>query len=209
VDDAAAATAGRLTGGRGRRQEKRPTPDGHGFSPLQGGKKLAIIKGQTTFATETGQRRVEGIHPRKRFTMFPLTHDGSATPSLRILVIDDEADNAASLAMLLQLKGYEVDTAHDGASSEAAVRSRRPDVLFIDLGLPREDGYAVAKRLRPLFAARPLLVALTGHATEADHRRSRDEGFDHHLAKPADPDELLQILSSYVSGLDRCGIGGG
>src|SRR5256885_1931077 len=110
--------------------------------------------------------------------MSTLTHDGSATPSLRVLVIDDEPDNATSLAMLLQTWGFETATACDGASAEAAVRSRPPDVLFLDIGLPGESGYAVAKRLRPLFAAKPLLVALTGHATEADDRRSQDEGFD-------------------------------
>ena len=141
--------------------------------------------------------------------MFTLTQDGSATPSLRVLVIDDEPDNAASLAMLLRISGYESATACDGASAESAVRTRAPDVLFVDIGLPGESGYAVAKRLRPLFPAKPLLVALTGYATDADEQRSRDEGFDYHLAKPANPDELLQILRSHVLRLERNGTGGG
>src|SRR2546421_6894966 len=107
--------------------------------------------------------------------MLTLTHDGSAAPSLRILVIDDNADNAASLAMLLQISGYEVETACCGNAAETAVRSRLPDVLLIDIGLPSEDGYAVAKRVWPLFATKPLLVALTGHATDAYRRRSAEE----------------------------------
>jgi CheY-like chemotaxis protein len=130
--------------------------------------------------------------------MFTLTHDGSAAPSLRILIIDDEADNAASLAMLLQLSGYQVETACCGNAAETAVRSRLPDVLFIDIGLPGEDGYAVAKRLRPLFVAKPLLIALTGHAPEVYRRRSIEEGFDHHFLKPTEPAELLQLLGDHA-----------
>src|SRR4051812_5475512 len=114
----------------------------------------------------------------------------ASTPPLRVLVIDDDADNAASLAFLLQINGYEVDTGCDGAAAELAVRSRRPDVLFVDLGLPGESGFAVVKRLQPLFAAKPLLVALTGFTAEAHRRRSVEEGFDHHLIKPAEPTEL-------------------
>jgi two-component system CheB/CheR fusion protein len=137
--------------------------------------------------------------------MSTLTHDGSATPSLRVLVIDDDADNAASLAILLQIKGYDVATALDGIAAERAVRSRRPDVLFIDLGLPVEDGYAVAKRLRPYFAAKPLLVALTGFTAEAYRRRSLEESFDHHLLKPVEPEELLRLLRDHAERLDGHG----
>jgi two-component system, chemotaxis family, CheB/CheR fusion protein len=133
--------------------------------------------------------------------MSTLTHDGSAAPPLRILIIDDDADNAASLAMLFQISGYEAEAACCGTAAERAVRSRQPDVLVIDLGLPGEDGYAVAKRLRPFFPAKPLLVALTGHAKEAYRLRSAEEGFDHHLLKPADPGELLRLLDEYKRAL--------
>jgi CheY-like chemotaxis protein len=131
-----------------------------------------------------------------------LKHDGlAARRPLHVLVIDDKPDNATSLALLLQINGYEVDTACDGSSAEAAVRSRSPDVLFIDLGMPGEDGYAVARRLRALFPVKPLLVALTGYGAEADQKRTIDEGFDHHLIKPADPDELLRLLDEYTRAL--------
>jgi CheY-like chemotaxis protein len=129
--------------------------------------------------------------------MSTLTHGGSAAFPLRVLIIDDDPDNAASLAMLFQASGYEAEAAGGAAAAERAVRRRAPDVLFIDLGLPGEDGYAVAKRLRSLFAAKPLLVALTGFTAEAYRRRSAGEGFDHHLLKPADPGELLRLLDEY------------
>jgi CheY-like chemotaxis protein len=150
-------------------------------------------------------KRVEVFHPRERFAMSTLTHEGSEMPSLRVLIIDDNADNAASLALLLQISGYEAEVACCGTAAERAVRSRPPDVLFIDIGLPGEDGYAVAKRLRPLFATKPLLVALTGHAPEAYRRRSIEEGFDHHLLKPAEPAELLRLLHDHARRPVGCG----
>jgi CheY-like chemotaxis protein len=134
--------------------------------------------------------------------MSTRTHDGSATPSLRVLVIDDDADNAATLAILLQIKGYDVATAPDGIAAERAVRSRRPDVLFIDLVLPGEDGYAVARRLKPHFASKPLLVALTGYTKDGLRHRSEVEGFDHHLLKPVEPEELLRLLRDHAGRLD-------
>jgi DNA-binding response OmpR family regulator len=166
---------------------------------LQGRGNPETIKGIIpTFATETTPRRVDTFHPRKTFAMSTLTHDGSAAPTLRVLIIDDEPDNAASLAILLQLSGYEVDTAPDGIAAERAVRSRRPDVLLIDVWLRGESGYEVAKRLRPHFAAKPLLVALTGFATEAFRKRSLEEGFDYHLLKPAEPAEILRLLHDHA-----------
>jgi CheY-like chemotaxis protein len=137
--------------------------------------------------------------------MSTLTHDGSAAPSLRILIVEDDADNAASLAMLFHISGFEAEAACCGAAAERAVRCRPPDVLFIDIGMPGEDGYAVAKRLRPHFAAKPLLVALTRHATEVCRQRSRDEGFDHHLLKPAEPTEILRLLRNHAQQIAGCG----
>jgi CheY-like chemotaxis protein len=173
--------------------------------PLHGGEKIAIIKRSNDLATEMAYSWVDTFHPRNRFAMSTLTHDGSATPSLRVLIIDDDDDNAASLAMLFQISGYEAEAACCGTAAERAVRCRPPDVLFIDLGLPGEDGYAVAKRLRPLFAVKPLLVALTGHAPEAYRRRSLEEGFDHHLLKPAEPSEILRLLRDHAQQVAGCG----
>jgi CheY-like chemotaxis protein len=123
--------------------------------------------------------------------------------SLRVLVIEDGEDAGQSLAVLLRLYGCEVDVAVDCPSALAAARANLPDALLIDIGLPGRDGYDVAKQLRGLFEGRPLLVALTGHGQPSDHRRSADEGFDHHLVKPVAPADLVRILREYALGRGR------
>jgi len=116
-----------------------------------------------------------------------------------VLVVDDSEDSGQSLAMLLRLYGLRVDVAVDGPSALAAARAALPDVLIMDIGLPGSDGYAVAKSLRGLFGRKPLLLALTGHGEESDRLRSKDEGFDHHLLKPYDTDDLVRILREYAA----------
>jgi CheY-like chemotaxis protein len=127
--------------------------------------------------------------------------------SLRVLVIDDNRDQAQSLALLLRIQGHQADTAQDGPSADKAARAHLPDVLLVDIGLQGQDGYAVAKQLRPLFASKPLLVALTGYGQETDRRRSREEGFDYHLVKPVEPDELLSLLEKHARALATCSRG--
>jgi signal transduction histidine kinase/CheY-like chemotaxis protein len=116
--------------------------------------------------------------------------------ALRVLVVDDNVDAAQSLAVLLNLWGHEVCTAHDGAAALEAAQAWQPEVVLLDIGLPGMDGYEVARRLRAAQGpARPLLVALTGYAQEEDRRRSREAGFDRHLVKPADPETLEVLLA--------------
>jgi CheY-like chemotaxis protein len=91
-----------------------------------------------------------------------------------------------------------VEVARDGATAIRKAQERLPNVLLLDIGLPGEDGYAVAKRLRGLLPARPLLIAITGYGQPKDHQRSRDEGFDYHLVKPADPRELEGLLEEFA-----------
>jgi CheY-like chemotaxis protein len=119
------------------------------------------------------------------------------TPVLRVLVVDDHADSAESLALYLSLEGHEVRTAADGLSALRAARDLRPDAVVLDIALPDLDGYEVARALRrdPDLAG-VTLVALTGHASPEDARRSREAGFDFHLAKPAHPREVEAILVS-------------
>ena len=113
----------------------------------------------------------------------------------RVLVVDDNRDSADSLALLLRLAGHEVRTAYDGPGALEGARSYRPRVAFIDIGLPRMDGCELARRLRELPGwGGAVLVALTGHGREEDRRRTREAGFDHHLLKPADPEELRRLL---------------
>jgi CheY-like chemotaxis protein len=113
----------------------------------------------------------------------------------RLLVVDDNGDAAESLAMLLQATGAEVRTVRDGPAGLAAAHDFAPHAVLLDLGMPGMDGFEVARRLR----ADPLqeglvIVALTGWGQEEDRRRTAGSGFDHHLTKPVDVDQLLDIL---------------
>jgi PAS domain S-box-containing protein len=122
--------------------------------------------------------------------------DGEAElPRRRVLVVDDSPDVADSLALLLQLAGQEVRTAYDGPSALVAAQELRPEVVFLDLGMPGMDGYEVARRLRGqagLEGAR--LVAVTGWGHPEDRRRSQEAGFDEHLVKPVGPEAFHEAL---------------
>jgi len=116
-------------------------------------------------------------------------------PRRRVLVVDDNVDAAESLAVLLRLAGQDVRVRHDGAAALDAARADRPDVIFLDIGMPGMDGYEVARRLRGDPALRgAVLVALTGWGQEEDRRRSREAGFDHHIVKPVEPDAVQSLL---------------
>jgi len=116
--------------------------------------------------------------------------------SQRILIVDDNADAADSLAMILRLSGHQVWTAYRGSTALEVAETQRPDVILLDIGLPGMDGYEVARRLRrnPDMSG-IALVALTGYGHEDDRRKTRDVGFDQHLVKPVDPVELMGLLS--------------
>jgi PAS domain S-box-containing protein len=124
---------------------------------------------------------------------------GASHPPVRprtVLVVDDNVDAAESLAMLLRVDGHEVRTAYDGPTALETARAFRPEVAFIDIGLPGIDGCEVARRLRgPAGAGGALLVALTGYGQEEDRRKSLEAGFDAHLVKPADPAALAKLLA--------------
>jgi two-component system CheB/CheR fusion protein len=114
----------------------------------------------------------------------------------RVLIVDDNRDAAESMALLLQLRGHDVRTAHDGPGGLAAADAFRPEVVLLDIGLPGMDGYEVARRLRRRPAGKgTLLVAVTGYGHEDDRRRSREAGFDHHLVKPTDPAAVADLLA--------------
>ncbi|MEO8136812.1 MAG: response regulator [Betaproteobacteria bacterium] len=116
--------------------------------------------------------------------------------SRRILVVDDNADAAESLAMLLSLDGHLTETASDGKSALEAARSFAPELIFLDIGLPGMNGYEVARLLRDqggLADAR--FIALSGHGSADDKLRSRQAGFVCHILKPLDPGELGAIVA--------------
>ncbi|MGE5793638.1 MAG: response regulator [Bacteroidota bacterium] len=121
----------------------------------------------------------------------------AAADPRRVLVVDDNRDSAESLAQLLRLFGHEIWQAYTGRDALAAVRARRPDLVLLDIGMPDLSGYEVARQIRaePSLAA-TRLIALTGYGSEEDRRRSAAAGFDGHLVKPIDFEDLERILAA-------------
>jgi CheY-like chemotaxis protein len=114
---------------------------------------------------------------------------------LRVLVVEDEPDAAHSMACLLELWGHAVDLAPDGPTAVQTALAHPPDVVFLDLGLPGLDGWAVAERLREQLGPRTFIIAISGHGQEADKRRSAEAGVHLHWLKPVDPDALQALLT--------------
>ncbi|HEV3341531.1 MAG TPA: ATP-binding protein [Pirellulales bacterium] len=113
----------------------------------------------------------------------------------RILVVDDNVDTTTTLGMLLAVERHVVKVAHDGPAALTAAQEFRPDVILLDIGLPRMDGYEVARRLRELAEMKAvLLVALTGYGQDEDRRRSAEAGFDSHLVKPVSLEALREAV---------------
>jgi CheY-like chemotaxis protein len=111
----------------------------------------------------------------------------------RVLVVDDNKDNADSIAMLLRMDGYEILTAYDGKQALDDFDVFDPQIALLDLALPKVNGYDLAlafKERKPGIR----LIAISGLALPADIERSREAGFDHHLVKPFDPKNLERVL---------------
>jgi signal transduction histidine kinase len=121
---------------------------------------------------------------------------GAAATARRIVVVEDNDDAREMLTILLRLAGHDVFEASDGESGVETILRLRPDVAFIDVGLPGADGYAVARRIRAGADWRPKLVAVTGYALDEDRRRAEEAGFDVHVAKPVDPDVIRTLLNA-------------
>jgi CheY-like chemotaxis protein len=120
----------------------------------------------------------------------------------RVLIVDDNRDAADSLAMLLVALGADVRVANDGLSSlKIPAPDWRPELVFLDLGMPDMDGFEVVRRMRadPAFAG-VRVVALTGWSQDEDKRRTAAEGFDGHIVKPVDLDELRGVLGKLGPG---------
>lgn len=114
----------------------------------------------------------------------------------RILVVDDNRDSADSLARLLELMGHQTAIAYDGPSAVETAEEYRPDAALLDVGLPGIDGYEVCRRIRAQEWGKDImLIAATGWGQPEDRRRSREAGFDHHLVKPIDLDDLGKLLA--------------
>jgi CheY-like chemotaxis protein len=115
----------------------------------------------------------------------------------KVLVTDDNEDAAAALALLLTHMGNEVQIAHNGEEALSVAAQFRPDLILMDVGMPRLDGLEATRRLRKTeWGRRAAIVALTGWGQEADKRRSHEAGADDHLVKPVDPQALEKVLAS-------------
>jgi signal transduction histidine kinase/ActR/RegA family two-component response regulator len=115
----------------------------------------------------------------------------------RIVIIEDNADARETLRLILELGGHRVHTANDGATGLEMALAEKPQILFIDLGLPKIDGFEVARRIREGAGKwRPYLVALTGYGSPEDRRKSLDAGFDEHVVKPVQAEALAAVLAT-------------
>ena len=133
----------------------------------------------------------------------PVTLDDTllkAPGRCRILIVDDASDVAESMGVLLDMLGYETRTACDGLAGLAAAAELRPDVALLDIGMPKMNGYELARRIREeAWGKDMVLIAVTGWGQEEDKRRSREAGFNHHLVKPLDPTALTKLLASMAT----------
>ncbi len=172
---------------------------------------LSLVKRLVEMHGGSVMAQSEGTGQGSRFTVRLPVHLGTmpgATPPAdaagaaggrRILVVDDNVDSAVSLASLLEMTGHETRIAHDGEKALAGVASFEPDIVLLDIGLPRMNGYDVCRAIRRNDGQQPLMIALTGWGQDEDRRRSSEAGFDAHLVKPVDFEALTRLLESLTS----------
>lgn len=120
-----------------------------------------------------------------------------AGQGIRVLIVDDERDTVMTLGILLRSSGFEVHLVQAAAEVSAAVGKLRPHAVLLDIGMPGQNGYEVAKEVRSIYRERcPVLIAVTARAGASDRRLAESSGFSHYFAKPCDPAELIRVLSS-------------
>ena len=114
----------------------------------------------------------------------------------RVLIVDDNRDSADSLAMLMEITGNKTFLAYDGVEALEAIDKHRPEVVLLDIGLPKLDGHEVCRRVRAKPWGRDIvIIALTGWGQEDDRRKSEEAGFNGHLVKPVEYENLLSLLA--------------
>jgi signal transduction histidine kinase/DNA-binding response OmpR family regulator len=168
----------------------------HKLVELHGGRVEAFSDGPnrgSEFVVHLPALPVEEAAPAPPLNSTP----NAAISRRRVLIVDDNADAARTLGMLMEVGGHETRLCFDGHAGLTEAEKFQPEVVLLDIGLPGMDGLEVARRLRALnLSPRPLLIALTGYGQADDVRRSMEAGFDHHLVKPADPHTLTGLLAS-------------
>jgi signal transduction histidine kinase/ActR/RegA family two-component response regulator len=169
-------------------------------------RRLAEMHGGTASAYSEGPGkgseftvRLPAIEPRGAAPPLPARAQVAAARD--ILIVEDNDDARETLRILLEMEGHRVETAGDGLAGLEKALALQPEVALIDVGLPKLDGYEVARRLRATAGIRqPFLVALTGYGLPEDRQRAFDAGFDAHVVKPVDRDTLSEVLATSSSG---------
>ncbi len=170
---------------------------------------LSLVKGLVEMHGGTIEARSEGEGKGSEFVVrLPVVIEASKPQevdkeaqkpiqsSLRILVVDDNRDGATTLAMMLKIMGNDTCTAYDGQAGVDVAEEFRPDVILLDIGLPKLNGHEACRRIREQpWSKGVVLIAVTGWGQDEDIRRSHDAGFDHHLVKPVDPQALMKLLA--------------
>jgi len=173
---------------------------------------LALVKGLTELHGGTIEAHSAGLGHGSEFIVrlplspsYPVTSTRVTAPAApftrsRILIADDNCDAADSLSMLLELAGHEVRVAHHGRAAMSLAQAFRPDIALLDIGMPDLSGYEVAQALRREPWGQGIqLIALTGWGQEKDRQQALEAGFNHHLTKPIDPDQLGSFIASQRS----------
>lgn len=125
-------------------------------------------------------------------------HSAVSSSSFRVLIVDDNRDGADSLAMLLRIGGNTTRTAYDGQQGVKVAENFRPNLVLLDIGLPKMNGYEACRHIREqAWGKNIIMIALTGWGQDADRRRSEEAGFNHHLVKPVDTVELMKLLAGF------------
>jgi PAS domain S-box-containing protein len=166
-------------------------------------RELIALHGGSIEAHSEGLGRGSEFVVRLHLDEATMEHERGEGPSSRVdaaprrlLIVDDNVDAAHSLRMLLDLEGHDVRAVHDGPSALEAMERFCPEIVLIDIGLPKMDGYDVARRIRARAGGRDvLLVALTGWGQQKDRQRAQEAGFDRHLTKPADAASLAELMA--------------
>lgn len=128
---------------------------------------------------------------------IPTTAD---RPKLRVLVVDDNRDSADTLAMMLRILGHESHTGYDGQDAVEKAAALSPDAVLLDIGMPRLNGYEAAAQIRQQPGGEQmLLIAATGWGQDEDRERTSAAGFDAHLIKPINHEELNKLLQTYAA----------
>jgi PAS domain S-box-containing protein len=166
-----------------------------GLVEMHGGQLSARSAGQDHGSEFIVRLPTRGSHAPDHVPGQSVHDDSIAGARCRVLVVDDLRDNADSLAMLLRSMGHEVQVSYDGERAINAAEEFRPEIAFIDLGMPKVDGYEVCRRIRAqAWGTKIYLVAQTGWGQEFDRRRTQAAGFDQHMVKPLELDVLEPLL---------------